>query len=128
VCSDDTVTKSEDTISLSTSDLSFASTTDADQIAAFIKARGRKVIFSTDQSSQRIAEAFKANNLNPIDLVIADEAHRGAGKVNSGYSTVFDNDQIPVAKRLFMTATPRIFQAAFQKKAAESGVRIVING
>ena len=125
VCSDDTVAKSEDTIALSTSELSFPSTTDTDAIAKFIKSSGRKIIFSTYQSSPKIAEAFKAMHLEPLDLIIADEAHRCAGKVGSAYSTVLDNDQIPAAKRLFMTATPRIFQAHFKKQASESGVDIV---
>ena len=125
VCSDDTVAKSEDTIALSTSELSFPSTTDTDAIAKFIKSSGRKIIFSTYQSSPKIAEAFKAKHLKPLDLVIADEAHRCAGKVGSAYSTVLDNDQIPTAKRLFMTATPRIYQAHFQKKATDSGVDVV---
>ena len=125
VCSDDTVAKSEDAISLSTSELSFPSTTDASEIANFIRSPGRKVIFSTYQSSERIAEAFKHSDLSPIDLIIADEAHRCAGKADSAYSTVLDNEQIPAVKRLFMTATPRIFHAAFQKKASDSGVEVV---
>jgi len=125
VCSDDTVAKSEDTIALSTSELSFPSTTDTDSIAKFLKSSGRKVIFSTYQSSPKIAAAFKVMNLKPLDLIIADEAHRCAGKVDSAYSTVLDNDQIPAAKRLFMTATPRTFQAHFKKKAADSGVDVV---
>jgi len=125
VCSDDTVAKSEDAISLSTSELSFPSTTDASEIAKFVRSPGRKVIFSTYQSSERIAEAFKLNDLSPIDLIIADEAHRCAGKANSAYSTVLDNEQIPAVKRLFMTATPRIFQSSFKKKASDSGVEVV---
>ena len=125
VCSDDTVAKSEDAISLSTSDLSFPSTTDAEEIAKFIKSDGRKVIFSTYQSIERIAEAFKTNDLCPINLIIADEAHRCAGKADSAYSTALDNDLIPAVKRLFMTATPRIFQSSFKKKASDSGVEVV---
>ena len=125
VCSDDTVAKSEDAISLSTSELSFPSTTDASEIAKFVRSPGRKVIFSTYQSSERIAQAFKLNALSPLDLIIADEAHRCAGKADSAYSTVLDNEQIPAVKRLFMTATPRIFQSSFKKKASDSGVEVV---
>jgi superfamily II DNA or RNA helicase len=124
VCSDDTVAKSEDTIALSTSELSFPSTTDTDAIAKFLKSSGRKIIFSTYQSSPKIADAFKAMHLKPLDLIIADEAHRCAGKVGSAYSTVLDNDQIPAAKRLFMTATPKVYQAHFKKQAADSGVDV----
>jgi superfamily II DNA or RNA helicase len=125
VCSDDTVTKSYDAINLSTSDLSFPSTTDTDEIAEFIKGSGRKVMFSTYQSSSKVAEAFQAKDLDALDLIIADEAHRCAGKVDTAYSTVLDNDQIPASKRLFMTATPRIFQSSFKKKASDSGVEVV---
>jgi superfamily II DNA or RNA helicase len=125
VCSDDTVAKSEDAINLSTAELSFPTTTDADDIAKFVQGKGRKVIFSTYQSSEKIAEAFKFHNLEAIDLVIADEAHRCSGKADSVYSIVLDNQQLPAAKRLFMTATPRIFQSKFKKKAAESGVEVM---
>ena len=125
VCSDDTVAKSEDTINLSTSDLSFPSTTDADEIATFITNPGRKVIFSTYQSSDRIAEACRRSKLSPIDLIIADEAHRCAGKADSAYSTVLDNEQIPASKRLFMTATPKIFQSSFKKRASDSDIEVV---
>lgn len=125
VCSDDTVAKSEDAINLSTAELSFPTTTDANEIAKFVQGKGRKVIFSTYQSSEKIAEAFKSHNLKAIDLIIADEAHRCAGKADSAYSTVLDNQQLPAAKRLFMTATPRIFQSAFKKKASDSGVEVM---
>ena len=124
VCSDETVTKSKDAINLSRSDLCFPSTTEIDSIVKFMKTPGRKVIFSTYQSSKKISEAFKSSDLNPIDLVIADEAHRCAGSSDSAYSTILDNNQIPAKKRLFMTATPRIFQAHFKKRAAESGLKI----
>ena len=125
VCSDETVAKSEDAISLSTSELSFPSTTDASAIASFMNRPGRKVIFSTYQSSPKIAAAFKANDLQPFDLILADEAHRCAGKIGSDYSTVLDNDQIPAIHRLFMTATPKIFATHSMKQAADSGVDVV---
>ncbi|MDA8646811.1 Helicase associated domain protein [Porticoccaceae bacterium] len=125
VCSDDTAAKSEDTISLSTSDLSFPSTTDAGEIANFIRSPGKKVIFSTYQSSEKIAQAFKLNDLSPVDFIIADEAHRCAGKAGSAYSTVLHNEQIPAVKRLFMTATPKLFKAHLVKRATESGTSII---
>ena len=55
VCSDSSVTKKmSDQIDLSTSELGFGITTDADEIASFLKRRGNKVIFSTYQSSLRL--------------------------------------------------------------------------
>jgi len=98
VCSDETVTRGADTIMSSTSDLAFPSTTDRDDISNFLREPGNRVVFSTYQSSPRIAEAFKHGNVPGFDLVIADEAHRCAGKVASEYGTVLDEESIP-AKR-----------------------------
>ena len=125
VCSDETVSKSEDVIKLSSSELSFPSTTDASEITSFVRGAGKKVIFSTYQSSGKIAEAFKDTDLKPFDLVICDEAHRCAGKVESTYTTVLNNELIPAVNRLFMTATPKLFKAHFVKKAGESGMDVI---
>ena len=124
VCSDDTVSKSEDSINFTTSDLSFPSTTDEEEIVQFLQRDGKKVIFSTYQSSPQIAAAFKNKALKPIDLVISDEAHRCAGKAGAAYTTVLDNTLIPASKRMFMTATPKIFQSHTLKAAEDSGVEV----
>ena len=125
VCSDNSVTKKvEDEIELSTSELSVGTTTDADEIASFLKRRGNKVIFSTYQSSPKIAEAFTKHSLKPFDLIIADEAHRCAGKSSADYSTVLDAGLLPAKHRLFMTATPRTFKAHVKKKAKENDIEI----
>ena len=125
VCSDETAARGADSISLSTSELAFPSTTDASEIAAFLDSEGRKVIFSTYQSTPKIAEAFKSKEIAPFDLIIGDEAHRCAGKASSGYALSLYDSNIPATKRLFMTATPRLFQASFKKYAADSGVDVV---
>ena len=126
VCSDDSVAKSDDdSINFTTSDLSFPSTTSETEIANFLQRDGKKVIFSTYQSSPQIAAAYKKGKLKPLDLVISDEAHRCAGKAGSDYTTALDNTQIPASKRLFMTATPKIFQAHSKKAAEESGVEVL---
>jgi len=124
VCSDDSVSKSEDAIGFTTSDLSFPSTTDEAEIAEFLHKDGKKVIFSTYQSSPQIAVAFNDKALKPIDLVISDEAHRCAGKAGAAYTTILDNNLIPAIKRLFMTATPKIFQSHTLKAAEDSGVDV----
>lgn len=125
VCSDGTVNKkADDSINFKTSDLSFPSTTDEREIAEFLKKDGRKVIFSTYQSSPQIAAAYQSADLPPLDLVIADEAHRCAGKAGADYTTVLDNQKIPATKRLFMTATPKVFQSFVKKRAEESGVEV----
>lgn len=125
VCSDATVTKKvEDEIRLSSSELGVRPTTDEDEIADFLRSEGRKVIFSTYQSSPKIAEAFKKHELKPFDLIIADEAHRCAGKVAADYSTVLDSESLPAQRRLFMTATPRTYKSHLKKRAEEKGFEV----
>jgi superfamily II DNA or RNA helicase len=125
VCSDDSVAESgDDSINFTTSDLSFPSTTSEIEIANFLKKDGKKVIFSTYQSSPQIAAAYKEANLRSLDLIISDEAHRCAGKAGADYTTALNNQEIPSLKRLFMTATPKIFQAHIKKAAEESGVDV----
>ena len=124
VCSDKSVTKKTDEIAVSDSELCFRSTTDALEIAQFLKRPENKVIFSTYQSSPQIAEAFRQHDLKPFDLIIADEAHRCAGKVSSDYSTVLDEHLLPAERRIFMTATPRTYKAHVRKKAKDNDIEI----
>ena len=74
-------------------------------------------MFSTYQSSGRIAEAYALGRIPKFDLVIADEAHRVAGPVSSDFATVLDRDAIRSDRRLFMTATPRYFTGKLRQEA-----------
>jgi len=78
-----------------------------------------KVVFSTYQSSARIAAA-QASRVPALDLVIADEAHRGAGPEAGVFATVLDARKIRARKRLFMTATPRYFTGRVKREAKEA--------
>ncbi len=125
VCSDDTVTGSDAAVS-STADLGFPVTTDPQDIAAFLRRRSgsRRVVFATYQSSPKIAEAYGLGRVPGFDLVIADEAHRCAGRVSSDFATVLDADAIPARKRLFMTATPRFFTGRVVQEAKEADFEV----
>ena len=48
------------------------------------------LVFSTYQSSPLIAEAQKYRDTRAFDLVVADEAHRCAGKVEGAFGTILD--------------------------------------
>ena len=74
VCSDETVT-GEDQFVSHTSELGLPVTTDPDEIAAFQRKRGRRVVFSTYQSTPQIAAAFEGR-IPRFDLAVADEAHQ----------------------------------------------------
>ena len=64
VCSDDTVADSDAPIA-STHDLGVPVTTNSNQIATFLRRRGKRVIFSTYQSSPQVAAAYRKQNRPP---------------------------------------------------------------
>jgi superfamily II DNA or RNA helicase len=124
VCSDATVSRDEDTVVTHTSDIGVPVTTDAAEIAAFLRKRGPRVVFATYQSSPQIAAAYKLARVPSFDLVVADEAHRCAGPVSSDFATVLDAVKIKAKLRLFMTATPRYFTGRLLRAAHDADYEI----
>lgn len=124
VCSDATVSKQDDEAIAHTIELGLPVTTDENAIAQFLQSAGNKVIFSTYQSSPQIANAQQNPNIPAFDIVFADEAHRCAGNASNDFACVLDDTKIRARKKLFLTATPRIFSTAVKKTAEDRGVDI----
>jgi len=122
VCSDETVTGGDEFVQ-HTAELGLPVTTDLDAIAAFLRRRGRKVVFATYQSSPQIAAAYKGR-VPGFDLAVADEAHRCAGRVGTEFTTVLDAGKIRSKRRLFMTATPRYYTPRVRRKAGQIDVEV----
>lgn len=129
VCSDPKSTaearKLED---VSAHDLPLAASTDPQHLLnALAKATAAlRVVFSTYQSIDQIAAAVRLGEgvLNRFDLIICDEAHRTtgvtlAGQDESHFVKVHDNEFLPADRRLYMTATPKIFADETKQKAVE---------
>ena len=126
VCSDTKASrKTED---ITTYDIPLP-TTDAARLAEQMKASGRRgkqmtVVFSTYQSIDVVARAQRESK-EQFDLILCDEAHRTTGVTlpggadESAFVKVHDNDYLPAAKRLYMTATPRIYGEESKRKAAD---------
>ncbi len=125
VCSDSKIGKAdgEEKDELTSADeLSYPSTTDAASLAGKIKeTRGRPgemtVIFGTYQSIQVISDAQKQYSMPDFSLIICDEAHRTAGgfyvnEEENAFTRVHSQGFIRADKRLYMTATPKIYGAA----------------
>jgi superfamily II DNA or RNA helicase len=125
VCSDQTVVKGSDEAIHNVADLAFPVTSSADEVKNFLRGAGNRVVFSTYQSSSVITAAQADATIPAFDLVVADEAHRCTGKSGSEFTTVLDNAQIRAHKRLFATATPRIYSSKVTKAAEERGVEVV---
>jgi superfamily II DNA or RNA helicase/Fe2+ transport system protein FeoA len=126
VCSDQTVNRKDEDEPLSlVVDLAFPVSNDVSEITDFLKRDNDQVIFSTYQSSPLIAHAQKNADVPYFDLIVADEAHRCAGKVFSLFGTVLDAELIKSDRRLFSTATPRVYTTGLKKTAEESGVEVI---
>jgi superfamily II DNA or RNA helicase len=123
VCSDRTVTEPDAAVT-DTKDLGFPVTTDAEAIASFLRRSGPRVVFATYQSSPQIGKALASGDVPGFDLVIADEAHRCAGRTSSDFGTILDGDVIAARRRLFMTATPRYFTGRVVREAAEADFEV----
>ncbi len=131
VCSDPKVTremKDADDEDASVVDLAVPATTDTRQILRqlkkYDKEQNRTVIFSTYQSIDVVKEAIDLYK-REVDLIICDEAHRTTGailkdKAESNFTKVHNNDYIKAEKRLYMTATPRLYSANVKVKAKEN--------
>lgn len=128
VCSDTKASKQAEDITVHDIPLP---TTDAARLAEQMAAGGRRgkrmtVVFSTYQSIDVVAAATRASG-EPFDLILCDEAHRTTGvtlpgSAESAFVKVHDNTYLPAAKRLYMTATPRIYGEDVKKKAEDNSV------
>lgn len=136
VCSDSDVGKKkreDDDVKILTHELRYPATTNATTLAKELAKRHDEqhmsVVYSTYHSIEVISEAQKKFDLDDFDLIICDEAHRTtgskfAGEDESHFVKVHDGDFLKAAKRLYMTATPRIFGDG--AKAMEESGEVVL--
>lgn len=87
-------------------------TTNLDDILCFMKTNDTFILITTYQSSDLIIEAFK-NNF--ADLCIFDEAHKTVGDKKKQFARLIFNENINIHKRLFVTATSKIFKQLSNK-------------
>ncbi len=135
VCSDDKVGKSTKKSDDAIDDIQLAelplkpSTRLEDILSVYEKAQKenkRFIIFSTYQSALRIKEA-QEKGLKEIDLIICDEAHRTVGAMFSSnerddknaFTLCHSDENIKAKKRLYMTATPKVYSESSKAKAKE---------
>jgi predicted helicase len=125
VCSDPTVAARDenDPVPLDATDLDFRVDTSPDEVRRFIErdAPGVKVVFSTYQSSQVVAQGVR--ELAPFDVAIFDEAHKTARRQGELFAHSLKDEDIRIRKRLFFTATPRHYD--IRRRDKEGDFRVV---
>ncbi|MCH4184781.1 MAG: DEAD/DEAH box helicase family protein [Eggerthellaceae bacterium] len=127
--------KVEDIWETSVADIPYPATTDPSLLTQHVKGtegnEGLTVIFSTYQSIQVVIDAQK-QGLPVFDLCICDEAHRTTGvrdmtvskEEQSAFTKVHDANALKATKRLYMTATPRVYGTKAIKKAHEESYEV----
>jgi len=108
VCSDQTVDLANDEIELRRSEVEFRIDTKPDEVLRFLEypTDDVKVIFSTYQSSRIVGAGARGYT---FDIGVFDEAHKTTGRDGGAFSYALSDDHIPIRKRLFFTATPRLY-------------------
>ncbi|MEU2388936.1 Helicase associated domain protein [Streptomyces sp. NPDC012461] len=86
-------------------------TTDSGELTALATPprSGPVTAYATYASLSAVIAAHRDHRLPAWDLVVVDEAHRTAGRLGKAWAAVHHDDQVPAARRLYLSATPRIW-------------------
>lgn len=97
--------------SLRGEDVTFPNTTDVDELVDWVRPFDKVTVFATYASlGLGTLERAHQAGLPGWDLIVVDEAHRTSGRIGKPWAVVHDNTRIPSLRRLYMTATPRLWQ------------------
>lgn len=137
VCSDSRASRRDDSLPMTLVDFEYPATTDPGSLYRSYRTSrsanpgGLVVIFSTYQSID-VVRAAQAMGVPDFDLVVCDEAHRTTGNALPGvdateasaFMKVHYDSNVRARKRLYMTATPRIYGETAKRKGAEEDYTI----
>lgn len=108
--------------SLRGDDARFPNTTDAEELALWCRDLEKVTVFATYASLGlgTLERAHRAG-LAAWSLICVDEAHRTSGTIGKPWAVVHDNLRVPADRRLYMTATPRLWQLGEDNEGVWSG-------
>ena len=129
-----TVKQDESNLTIKASDIGYPATTSADKVVENYQElmeypkKEMLVVFGTYQSIDVLSEA-QQNGFPEFDLIIADEAHRTTGAKALGeeasvFTKVHSNLNVRGVKRLYQTATPKLYGGDAKKKAEDNSIVI----
>ncbi|GAA4759323.1 DEAD/DEAH box helicase [Streptomyces sanyensis] len=108
--------------SLRGEDVTFPNTTDVDELVDWVRPFDKVTVFATYASlGLGTLERAHQAGLPGWDLIVVDEAHRTSGRIGKPWAVVHDNTRIPSLRRLYMTATPRLWQLREDDEAGAPG-------
>ena len=110
VCSESAATMEAAEIRSEMEHLHAGVSTDPEKAAEWARSPGRVTMLVTYQSLHVIAAMSKLS-IPAWDLIVIDEAHRSAGRRDRAWHVIHDDTAIAAARRLYLTATPRIMDS-----------------
>ena len=133
ICSDTTAGRTNEDMSIE--ELEIPVTTDPEAIGqqlSFPSPQKMTVVFSTYHSLPLVENAmspYYAKESLKFDLILCDEAHRTTGIQRPGddvthFRLVHDGMRIKARKRLYMTATPKLYTEGVQNQASQHGIGV----
>ena len=138
VCSDPTAGGRNENEDMRISELECPVTTDPNVIAEILAQQDHntRVVFCTYQSLHQVLDAQSQFDAPPFDLAIADEAHRTTGALarrngrgrKSDFQVFHDGDRLRADRRLYMTATPRLYTRSSKGRLRDRGIDVVDMG
>lgn len=128
------VKNDESNIQIKASDIGFPATTSSKKVVENYEELMKQpkkellVVFGTYQSIDVLGKAQK-NGFPDFDLIIADEAHRTTGAKSFGeeasvFTKVHSDVNVKGMKRLYQTATPKLYGVDAKKKAEDNSIVI----
>ncbi|MFQ6148673.1 Helicase associated domain protein [Streptomyces seoulensis] len=85
-------------------------TTDEAELVSWVRGLETVTVFATYASVAGVVRAAHGAGLPAWELVVVDEAHRSSGELGRPWGVVHDQSQVPAVRRLYMTATDRIWE------------------
>ena len=142
VCSDSTAGGRLENEDIKISELECPVIAQPEEIASSLNGEAEiektRVVFCTYQSLGKVTEAQVSHGLPEFDLAIADEAHRTTGAIRNDrnsngtrkvdFQRFHDDQRLHAHKRLYMTATPRIYTEGSKRNLAERGINVIDMG
>ncbi|MGN9796244.1 Helicase associated domain protein [Streptomyces sp. OZ13] len=115
--------------SLRGEEVPFPNTTDVDELVEWTRGMDKVTVYATYASlGLGTLERAHAAGLAAWDLIVVDEAHRVSGRIGKPWAVVHDNQKIPSLRRLYMTATPRLWQLGDEDEAGTPGELVASMG
>ncbi|MFJ6701144.1 Helicase associated domain protein [Streptomyces sp. NPDC091272] len=103
-------------------------TTNPAELLAWAGGEETVTVFSTYASASTTVQRAHEAGMGAFDLMVVDEAHRTSGDASKPWAAVHDQAKIPAVRRLYMTATPRVWEAAEEaRRGGREAPRLLAN-